>query len=569
MLRISGTTVLAFSAALSYALVKSSESTTYLGVFFRVYVSCLLLWATYSFVLYPNLFSPLRHLPTVDGGSWWSRESLRLWAEPMGVPQSDWLAKIPHKSHGLFRYRTLANWERIIVTAPEALAEVLTTKSYQFKKPNAVVTALRPIAGMGILLAEGDQHKLQRKTLLPAFAYRHIKGLYGLMWEIASHSVASLTDQVTASKTDKEPFIVEISQWASKVTLDIIFVTGMGQSFDSVRNEDSKYRTLRQIYKTVFTPSRQEFYIFLLRSCSVPEWLISYLPLKRYAELGQAAHSLREICRQLIRQKKADLQNELADKTERDILTVALSYGGFTENELIEQLLTFLAAGHETTATALTWAIYVLSKNPEMQTRLREEIRTSLPPDYSSSAPPKNGIEDLTTIIDSHMPYLHAVCLEVLRYFAPVPITFREAIVDTPINGTVIPAGTQIAICPRATNHDVSLWGDDAHVFNPDRYLSEASRQAQNDLFHDDENTITKTTGTRSNYATLTFLHGPRSCIGQSFSRSELAIILAALVGKFEFALADESMRDETKLKLRRGATNRPLDGVPVKVTLV
>ncbi|KAI1748170.1 cytochrome P450 [Xylaria castorea] len=563
MVGISFKTVSAFAVTLSYPLSKIGES-TYSSIFFRLYPICLLLWAVYRFILYPNIFSPLRHIPTVDGNSWWSRQSLRLMAEPRGVPQSDWVDKVVH--NGLVRYRTVINAERVIVAAPEALAEVLTTKSYQFKKPEVIVTGLRPIAGHGLLLAEGDQHKLQRRTLLPAFAYRHIKDLYGLMWEISSDAVTSLTEVVSAgSKIDQQPYTTDISTWASKVTLDIIFVAGMGQSVDSVRNQDTKYRTLQSIYKTVFTQQRQDFILLILRIWFLPAWLLPYVPLKRNIELGKAAKTIRDICRQLVRQKKSDLESELADKTEKDILTVALSYGGFTEDELIEQLLTFLVAGHETTATALTWAVYILSKNPDMQTRLRDEIRTHL-----RSLSSANGTEDLAAVIDNNMPYLHAICQEVLRYFAPVPITFREAAVDTSINGTPIPAGTQIAICPRATNRDVSLWGDDARVFNPDRYLSQPKQTHADPLDEDvDGESSKKNAGTRSNYATLTFLHGPRSCIGQSFSKSELAILLATLVGRFEFALVDESLRDETKLKLRRGATNRPLHGLNVKITPV
>ncbi|KAI0439638.1 cytochrome P450 [Xylaria telfairii] len=559
---VSFQTVLVFAAALSYPFAKIGES-TYPSVFCQVYPTCLLLWAVYSFILYPNIFSPLRHLPTVDGNTWWSRQSLRLLSEPRGVPQSDWVGEVAH--NGLVRYRTAINSERIILAAPEALAEVLTTKCYQFRKPGVIVTALKPIAGHGLLLVEGDQHKLQRRTLLPAFAYRHIKDLYGLIWEISSDAVTSLTEAVSAASEARKPYITDMNEWASKVTLDIIFVAGMGQSLDSVRNQDANYTALQRIYKMVFTQQRQDFIMFVLRMWILPGWILPYVPLKRNIELGKAAQALREICRQLIRKKKSDLESEVADKTEKDILTVALSYGGFTEDELIEQLLTFMVAGHETTATALTWAVYALSKNLDMQTRLRDEIRTHL---RSPSSP--KSTEDLAAVMDNNMPYLHAICQEVLRYFAPVPVTFREAAVDTSITGTPIPAGTQIAICPRATNRDVSLWGDDAHVFNPNRYLSQPKQTPTDPLDEDGHGESSKKhAGTRSNYATMTFLHGPRSCIGQTFSKSELAILIATLVGRFEFALADESFRDETKLKLRRGATNRPIDGLKVKITHV
>ncbi|KAI1124031.1 cytochrome P450 [Nemania abortiva] len=564
MPRISIKAVLPFSATLSYALTKGNES-GFLRTICKVYPGCLFLWAVYRFILYPNLFSPLRHIPTVDGNSWWSRQSLRLLAEPRGVPQSDWIGQF---RGSLIRYRTIFNLERILVTSPEALAEVLTTKSYHFKKPNLVVTGLKRIAGDGILLAEGDHHKLQRRTLSPAFAYRHIKELNGLMWEISSSAVSALTKAVaTASKADKQPYIMDINEWASETTLDIILVAGIGQDLDSVRNQDSQYKNLQRIYKSVFTTSSQDFLLFILRIWILPNWVLPYVPLKRNIELVQAAKDLRDICRDLIRQKKSDLESEIADRTEKDILTVALSYGGFTEDELVEQLLTFLAAGHETTATSLGWSVFALAKNPEMQTRLREEIRTHLP--SPSSASPHSA-EELATVIDNHMPYLRAVCLEVLRYFAPVPVTFREAAVDTSISGVPIPAGTHIVICPRGTNHDVTLWGDDANVFNPDRYLSQPKQEYTDPLDEDGHGESAKRNiGARSNYATLTFLHGPRSCIGQSFARSELAILLATLVGRFEFALADEALADETKLKLRRGATNRPVGGVHVKVRLV
>lgn len=485
--------------------------------------------------------------------------------------------RIPHKGHGLIRYRSLLNTERVIPASPEALAEVLTTKSYLFKKPPEVVTALTPFAGRGILLSEGDQHKLQRKTLMPAFAYRHIKELYGLMWEVSCHELASLTEEVAtaAAQTPGQPLVKNIHSWASKTTLDIIFVAGIGQDSGSVRSQDSNYTTVLKVYETLFTPTKQDFILFLLRRWVLPGWLYEHVPLPRHWQLGRAAKTLRNTCRQILRKKKEDLENELADETDKDILTVALSYGGFTEDELIEQLVTFLAAGHETTATALTWAVYVLSKNPDMQKRLREEIRAHLPSPTTSSSSSSVSIKDLATVIDNHMPYLQAICLEVLRYYSPVPVTYRKGSVDTTIQGTTIPAGTPIVLCPRAINRNVALWGEDADVFKPERYL--VSQQSKNGVAHNytdslDENTHSEKSGsssTRSNYATMTFLHGPRSCIGQSFAKAELAILVAVLFGRFEFSLADELQGDELKIRMRRGATNRPVGGMSVKVSLV
>jgi cytochrome P450 len=191
--------------------------------------------------------------------------------------------------------------------------------------------------------------------------------------------------------------------------------------------------------------------------------------------------------------------------------------------------MTFLAAGHETTATALTWAIYIICIHPEIQDKLRNEICSCLPRPLSTC---DSFPADLSTIIDSGMPYLNAVCLEVFRYFSPVPVTFREAIKDTYILQTPVPAVTPIVLAPRVTNRDRTLWDSDAHIFNPDRWVSQGKQNASNNTISTSDDSSNgpvrdriqdtptwKKSGSRSNFAMMTFLHGPRSCIGQSFAK--------------------------------------------------
>ncbi|GLB03571.1 hypothetical protein AtubIFM57258_008810 [Aspergillus tubingensis] len=241
-----------------------------------------------------------------------------------------------------------------------------------------------------------------------------------------------------------------------------------------------------------------------------------------------------------IHDSNADLVREYTLQPEhRDILSVALQNGGFSEEGLIDQLMTFLAAGHETTATAVTWVIYLLCVHRDVQTTLRQEIREKLPrqDDHKSSFTHQN--------IDS-MTYLHAICDEVLRYAPHVPFTICEAVVDTMILNQPVPKGTKIMLVPRATNRDAHLWGPDAKEFKPERWL-------EPDI--------------RSNYAKMTFLHGPRSCIGRSFAKAEFAILLAVLVGRFEFELEDDRLLDERHLKVTRAVTARPVNGFLVKVT--
>ena len=204
--------------------------------------------------------------------------------------------------------------------------------------------------------------------------------------------------------------------------------------------------------------------------------------------------------------------------------------------------MTFLVAGHETTASALCFAICMLCKYPEIQSRLRDEVRSSLPdPRSPTSSVSSNDIGNLL--------YLNAFCNEVLRLYSPTPITIRVPTHDTTLLGHFVPKGTTIFMSSWATNANKDLWGEDAVEFNPDRWLGEGKA---------------KTGGVESNYAFLTFLHGPRSCIAQNFAKGEFACLVAAWAGTFEtrFANADYVM------EIKNGLTLSPKD-LEVKVQVL
>lgn len=153
------------------------------------------------------------------------------------------------------------------------------------------------------------------------------------------------------------------------------------------------------------------------------------------------------------------------------------------------------------------WALYSLCKDKNAQQKLRDEIRAKIP---SSTAE-----VSAADIDDCH--YLQAVCWEVLRLWAPVSLTMRVADRDTTIQGEHVPKGTTIILAPAAINTSTHLWGEDALEFKPERWLNADGKSNQRG-------------GADSNYSFLTFLHGPRSCIGQRFSQYELACMLAAWV---------------------------------------
>ncbi|KAJ0160131.1 Cytochrome P450 94A1 [Colletotrichum tanaceti] len=536
------------------------------GTFAGAYVLQMVAWGIFVVFLFPQYLSSLRSIPGPKDDHWLMGQYPRIIREPTGVPMMEWVNTIPHE--GIIRYRGVFNQERLLITSPKALAEVLVTRNYDFHKPGAVRSSIGRILGVGVLLAEGDEHKFQRKNLMPAFAFRHVKDLYPRFWSKACEGVQAITEAVHADAANGPPkgltesemaalgpnvAVLEIGDWASRTTLDIIGMAGMGRDFGAIRDPSNP---LAQTYRQVFKPSRQAQILALL-GMFLPAPLVHHLPFSRNGDIAKAANTIRATCRELIREKQDKLRhNKLTDV---DILSVALESGCFTEDNLVDQMMTFLAAGHETTASAMMWAIYCLCLHPDVQSRLRREVRDRLP------APGTPG--DITALEIDHMPYLNAVCNEVLRYYSPVPMTMREAVVDTVIDGHKVFKGTRIMLCPWAINKDTALWGPDAGRFDPERWL------ARSDGSGGDNNAESKKTaasgGATSNYAFMTFLHGPRSCIGQGFAKAEFACILASWIGRFEFSLRNKEEYDEKNMSIKGGVTARPSKGLHVYVKVV
>jgi cytochrome P450 len=531
-----------------------------LGTFVQLYLLGFGVWVLWKVILYPKVFSPLRHLPGPKNVSWFNGQFGRIRKEPSGGPMLEWVNTIPND--GLIRYLGILNSERIFVCSPKALSEVLVTNSYNWIKPVQIQRSIGRVLGVGVLLAEGDEHRAQRKALMPAFAFRHVKDLYPVFWDKSREGVLAIMDHIKANggkprDGDEEKIsvaadqaVIEVGAWSSRITLDIIGVAGMGQDFHAITDPNSH---LFQTYSTVFMPNRQAQVLGLL-NLFLPTWFVRALPIKRNGEVQAAASLIRDVCRDLIRTKKQKLANK--ELTDVDILSVALESGGFTDENLVDQLMTFMAAGHETTATAMTWAIYLLCVHPQVQKRLRAEIRANLPP-----------LEDqrgVTSLDIDHMPYLNAVCNEVLRYFPPVPMTLREAATDTVLCGEPIPKGTRVFLAPWATNKDTALWGETADKFLPERWMPDEKLAATGGV-----QTKPALGGAASNYANMTFLHGPRSCIGQAFAMSEFKCLLSAFVGRLEFELNNVAELDEENVEIKGGITARPHDGMWVRVRVL
>ncbi|KAJ5353955.1 hypothetical protein N7541_006519 [Penicillium brevicompactum] len=348
---------------------------------------------------------------------------------------------------------------------------------------------------------------------------------------------------MTAALSSEADSEIDISNWGSRYALDVIGLAGFGKDFGAIKNESN---SLVKAFHSMFHVTKQKRVLFFLGSL-LPWKLVRKLPLKHNKEFSGAIQTIRRSCQTIIEEKRAISTGRSIQDT--DFLSIAMGNGLFSDEGLIDQVMTFLAAGHETTASVLTWAIYVLALNPKIQQQLRDEIRNNLEPLHAGS--------DYSSESISRLPFLYAVCNEVLRMFTPVRLTMREATRDTFLQDIAIPRGTKIMISSCATNMDKSLWGPDATEFNPHRWLNVDSEGKLK---------VNSGGGAGSNYAMLTFLQGHRICVGQGFARAEFACMLAGWVGRFEFVMKNEDMADMNKIKIASGITVKPANGMRVSV---
>lgn len=449
------------------------------------------------------------------------------------------LRTIPHD--GIFRYLGIFNSERLVTTSPKALAEICT-RNYEFIKPRQLMYFAGQILGPGLVLSEGDEHKRQRKLLMPAFAVKHIKDLYPVFWEKAKEVTDKMTELMkNDTSKEKELSTFDIGAWASRAALDVITLAALGKDFGAIKDPETP---LNRTYRTIFEPTRL-LQIFATIRVVIPEWIVNIIPIKHNLAMERAAQTIKATCRDVIHAK----QEKLAKKelTDIDILSIMVRSQQIAEDGMVDQMMTFLAAGHETVSVGITWAIYMMCVHPDWQARLRAEVRKNLP------SPLLNSETSITSTNIDQMPLLNAFCNEVIRYWPPIPMSVRTAACDTTILGHFVPKETRITIAITGTNRDKSLWGPDADQFKPQRWMTAEGKPDA-------------TGGVSSKYGFLSFMHGPRNCIGSGFARAEMACVVAAWVGRFEFALKDERELDEKNVVVSGGSFSaKPLKGIWVK----
>ena len=393
---------------------------------------------------------------------------------------------------------------------------------------------------LGLIFSSGARDKadrfyqVQRKLALPAFSFRSIKNLYPVFWNKSVELVKCI--EADLNKPGRADNVVEITNWAARATLDIVGMVVIGQDFGALQTPDNELN--RQYRKMFAEPSKYMRFMGLV-GYFMDLRVLFFLLSDRNNMLNESSAYLRSVARKIIQKKQEQIKNK--EPANPDIISQIME-AGFTEEKLVSQVMTFLTAGHETTGTALCWVIYALCKHPEMQARLREEIRSNL-------TSPNDKAEVDAAAVDA-LAYLNAVVHETLRFHPPVPLTPRQALKDTTIMGTFVPKDSIVIVSAEATCHSTELWGPDAAVYNPDRWMGPGREN---------------TGGSTSNYAFMTFIHGPRSCLGKGFSIAELKCLVALMVGKFEMELK----YPDAPLELRIGMTNAPKDGVLAKMKVL
>ncbi|EAW08948.1 cytochrome P450 [Aspergillus clavatus NRRL 1] len=494
-------------------------------------MSAILAFAVYWMVLYPRYFTPFRNLPTPP------QRRILTGNYPALFPDNSWLPlrKLAENTpnEGLLRIYSALSGEVLLVTSPPAIRDMLTVNAFDFAHQDLVKIAIKRFTGSNLGFLSNEDFKLHRKNMMPAFKVSHIRKLSHIFWQKSQEMVRCMADELRLNPDTS----INFREYVSRATLDNIGLAGMGHDFNALKEPENNLRT--HYRKLILDPTKVFNWVGLLSRYFDMRILLK-VPLRKLVEISKSANYLRGITGEVIQQRKEKLVAD-EDLRDKDIITVALASGVFEEDHLIDHVMTFLTAGHESTATAFEWTMYELGRQPEMQKRLRAELNEAIGSDLAMT--------DFEKRVQS-LPYLNAFCSEVLRCYPFSPIIVKVAKQSTTITGERIPKGTIVLYSAEVTNHDKRLWGPDADVFNPDRWMGEGNA---------------KSGGAISNYAMLTFGAGPRNCIGLNFARATLECLVAAVVITFDI----EPANPDTAGKLKFGQTKKSAEGVYGRLKLI
>ncbi|MFJ8440369.1 cytochrome P450 [Kitasatospora griseola] len=379
--------------------------------------------------------------------------------------------------------------EMYLVASPEGVQQVLATESANFRKDNVFYSEIRESFGNGLLTAQDEDYLRQRRLVQPLFTRRRVDQYADAIGVEAE----SLVERWATAPDGTVDAAEEMSRFALRTVARILFGQDVEQAVETVHDA---FPVLGAFVRSRgFSPVR------LPR-----EW-----PLPGHRKALEAERTLYAVCDGIIERRAAEgVTEEREGEDLLGLLARARDEDGnqLDATELREQVLIFLLAGHETTATSLTFALHLLGKHPEQQRRVHQEVVDLLADGRRPTAAdyPK-------------LPYLTQVLKETMRLFPAAPSIGRRAVKSTVVGGVEIPAGADVLVAPYVTHRHPEHW-DDPERFDPDRFTPE--REAA-----------------RHRYAWFPFGGGPRACIGQHFSMLESVLALAVLLREFEITAVD------------------------------
>ncbi|KAI9175231.1 hypothetical protein H9P43_006592 [Blastocladiella emersonii ATCC 22665] len=430
--------------------------------------------------------------------------------------------------------RDLGGSPGVVVADPRALYYLCTTRAYATVKPPELADPLAFVTGrQGLLVLEGDAHKAHRKIVNPVFNLKTMKQLLPVM-DAAFDELEALLDAAVASGTP-----VEFQDLATGVTLNVIGRAALATDFDALRpGQPSPLTTAYAVVMRVFEINAWNFF-----RDAFP--LLNKLPVPRNRELRAARKLVATSVDAILRTTQADLAagRDVNGGVPSLVATLmdAVAQGGdggkLTMRELRDELLTFLAAGHETSANLFGMLVYYLAKHPDVQAKLAAEV----------DAP---GVDST---------YLGDVVNEALRLHSPAYATTRLATEDLQVplsSGETLslPAGLVIYYPIQAIHTDPQLWGPDAHAFRPERWSDEVHHATT-----PTEPLPAGKTRLIPPYGFMPFLGGARACIGRAFAIMELKQFTARLVARYAIRLADDEYVPRVEFTVTAKAVEIPL----------
>ncbi|KAF7358656.1 Cytochrome-450 hydroxylase [Mycena sanguinolenta] len=466
---------------------------------------------------------------------------------------------VSRKAHEIFvqlygrtmRIRGLGPWDERLLTLDPVSFSHIVKNTVIYQKPWQSRRLITSLIGCGMLSAEGQVHQRQRRVALPAFAAQNMRSLV----DISFRKGIQLRDawmNLIRSETKSTCARIDVCQFVSRTTLDVMGLAGFDYNFNSIEDETNE----------VFIAYRDMFEVAVSQSPRFRSLLLMYLPTinrlfpdKTVRTVQQSREVIHRVAGRLIQEKKRKIsEGEKSGPYEgADLLTLLLKSNAATDippeqrlsdEDILSNINTFMFAGSDTSSLSVTWTLFLLAQNPKIQDRLRTELLSvahEFPADLSHLT--EDQIQTLHTTLCA-LPFLHNVTRESLRLIPPVHSSLRVATQDNEVptmypiyerDGTVnerrrsfiVPKGTVVHLPFEAFNLDKCVWGEDAWDFNPDRWnnLPEIVQQCP---WH------------FSNI--LTFSAGPRACPGLRFSLIEMKTLYYILLTNFVFKETEDKV---------------------------